>query len=144
MYTRACTYHYDSEGRLSHIKNDGVLRIQVEYGHDQIELTNGVEQDRMLATYWDSSIISYLDNKIDNVIINAFSPGIILEAFVDRIGMTISTTLDDKLKSVINDSNVYSGRGWSIPLSTEISTYTINGLPDLVDGVPITDVKHSF
>src|SRR5690554_3467690 len=116
MYIRTCTYHYDKDGHLSNIKNDDILRVQVEYGHDQIELKNGVEQDRMLATYWDYSIISYLDNKIENVIINAFSPGIILEAFVDQIRMTISRTLDGKLKSVMNDSNFYSGRGWSIPL----------------------------
>ncbi|MCZ2394443.1 MAG: hypothetical protein LC105_11340 [Chitinophagales bacterium] len=143
MYTRTCTYHYDKDGRLSNIKNDDILRVQVEYGHEQITVTNEVEQGSRYACYWDNSTINYQNNRIDNIIVNVFSPGFwAMEAFKLRRKMNIRISPDDRLKSVMLDSTDHNGSAgmgeWFAPLSTEILSYNKNGLPDRLDGVVVT------
>ncbi|MCZ2394442.1 MAG: hypothetical protein LC105_11335 [Chitinophagales bacterium] len=142
MYTRTCTYHYDKDGRLSNIKNDDILRVQVEYGHEQITVTNEVEQGSRYACYWDNSTINYQNNRIDNIIVNVFSPGVwATEAFKEQRRMTVRRELDGRLKSVMFDTTEYNGTGvwpeWFAPLSTEVLSYNNNGLPDELMGLTI-------
>lgn len=139
MYTRECTYYYDSEGRLSYIKNDDILRAQVDYNQGQIIVTNEVEQDSRYASYWDRSDISIQNNRVEKVIINTFSPGLFAfeaDKLIRKVNIGISS--DGRLKSVILDSKDHNGGGifgeFFGPLNTEILSYDNNGLPEKLDG----------
>ncbi|MCO5230345.1 MAG: hypothetical protein M9958_04220 [Chitinophagales bacterium] len=143
MYTKECTYHYDSDGRLSYIMNDDILRVQVEYSHEQIIVSNNVEQeDKKIASYWDHSIISYQNNKIRNIIINAFSPGFVIEASIDQRSMIVKRESDGRLKSVMDDGTFENE--WFFPLSTQVLSYNENGLPYRLVGSIVLDIKKTL
>ncbi|MCO5230346.1 MAG: hypothetical protein M9958_04225 [Chitinophagales bacterium] len=136
MYTKECTYHYDSDGHLSYIMNDDILRAQVEYNNDQIKVTNGIEQNQIFSSYWDNSIIKSRDNKIDNIMVTTLHLSIEPQNIITQDGIDISRKSDGKLKSVllegtpdvpVTSSPLYYG------LATEILSYNDNGLPDKLE-----------
>src|SRR5690554_4830345 len=68
MYLKECTYHYDTDGRLTRIENDGVRRATVEYNQEQIKATNDAEQNQLFTSYWNNSVIGFQGNRIDNIV----------------------------------------------------------------------------
>lgn len=137
MYTKECAYHYDTDGRLSRIENDGILRVQAEYSHEQIKVMNEVEQDSRQAFYWDNSIISYQKNKIENILtVTPFweFPNVPSGSSTDKV--SISRTSDGRLKSVMLESSSDAPVPSSVlylGLATEILSYNDNGLPDKLE-----------
>jgi hypothetical protein len=137
MYTKECTYYYDSEGRLSHIKNDDILRAKVEYDKEQITVTNEVEQDSQKAFYWENSIISYRNNKIENILIATpywEFPSFPSGPSIDNV--SISRASDGRLNSVMLERSPNAPVPSTIlffELATDILSYNDNGLPNKLE-----------
>lgn len=135
MYTKASTYHYDTDGHLTRIENDGVRRATVEYSHEQIKATNDAEQNQLFTSYWDNSIIRFQDNKIENIMATTRHLSIEPRDFTTQDGIDISRTSDGKLKSVLSERSLDAPvPSSSFPgLSTEILSYNDNGLPNKLE-----------
>lgn len=135
MYLKECTYHYNADGRLIRIENDGILRAQVEYEKEQIKVTNEAEQEQLFSSYWDNSAIRFQDNKIENIMATTRHLSIEPRDFTTEEGIDINRTSDGRLKSVMSerssDAPVPSS---SFPgLSTEILSYNSNGMPNKLE-----------
>ncbi|MCO5248817.1 MAG: hypothetical protein M9887_07720 [Chitinophagales bacterium] len=136
MYTKECTYHYDTDGQLSYIMNDDIRRVQVEYNHEQIKVTNSVEQDQLFSLYWDNSIIGFQNKKIENIMVTTRHLSIEPQNFTTQDEIHISRTSEGRLKSVMSEvspdvpvstSVLYFG------LATDVLSYNDNGLPDKLE-----------
>ncbi|HUH74313.1 MAG TPA: hypothetical protein VLZ75_07880 [Chitinophagales bacterium] len=136
MYARECTYHYDTEGRLSYIENDGIRRATIEYNPEQIKATNDAEQNRIFSLYWDNSTIKFQGNRIENIMVTTRHLSIEPQNFTTQDGIDINRASDGRLKSVmlevspdapVPSSVLYLG------LATEILSYNDNGLPDKLE-----------
>jgi hypothetical protein len=135
MYPRECTYHYNGEGRLSYIENDGEQRVKAEYDNNHIKVTNGVEQNRLFSSYWDNSNIIFQGKRIENVISTTLLLNIEPHSMTIEDEIKINRTSDGRLKSVMSEVSqdapvpfsLYSG------LSTEVLSNKDDMLPDKLE-----------
>ena len=126
MYKKKCTYHYDTDGRLTRIGNDRVRSATVEYNPEQAKATNDAEQDQLFTFYWNNSVIHFQGKRIDNIVATTRHLNIDSSDFTTWDRIDINRMPNGKLKSVMPivepddvpvPSSPYSG------IATEILSY---------------------